>query len=271
MDTGMGIPGLSRGELIYYSFITNSPLQVFKMRWKLFIFLVMLSVFLVCTSGASLTPVSQVKKITDSATLKNTNSSLSLLKSNPGEGFTFFDGKQILQNKTVMEDAMKKPLSSIIDKNDLVKFETTSEPPSPGNEDPFQEITDWSGSSSHVLKYYFILTNGAIGAASSGAFGYSPSAKLFIGDKYPSYHVANELTPPKISDLGTSLRLMIDPVQKKVLLQAFDTGSTTPLVDNAMNIEATNSGVLNNGMNYLYISGKRSGDNDVYGLFIECA
>lgn len=188
---------------------------------------IILGLFVCSASSSSLLPTEQKSSKIDISPQKLSKTSQNLTP--PKEsGVIFFDGKNIMQNSTIMKNAFTNL--------ELLKQQISSE----NKEDStaisykhwtIQDYIDWiNADPSYTIGYMVTGTSGAWDSQyTQGVLGYSPATDLLIGDK-------NEEVWLESYQKHFQTRLMIDPAQNTLIIQRYSNDNETMLQELSMDL-----------------------------------
>ncbi|NLV25555.1 MAG: hypothetical protein GXY48_00040 [Methanomicrobiales archaeon] len=148
-------------------------------------------------------------------------------------GTILFDGNQIIQNRTVISNA----LANVKKFGDVIYFSGTEPTPTPGEfvnwyNWTIREFADWSGEDySHTIPYTLIQTDGHLCRFSTGVLGYSASRDELIGDKYTTYSLSSDWAEEDFHTTTNEERLIIDPNSDQMTIQRFEGDNPTPSIE----------------------------------------
>ena len=204
---------------------TNAMDMAKQVRYSNLVILVLIVGFLCCiaSSSAAITE----KSVKNLNKLENKNQSVNMLMSKSNVGLTLFDGKTIIQNKSVMTQ-VKQNLTVVENLHSEVakRYDYQNW--------TLRQYADYVADPSHSIDYWITTTNGILTAASEGKLGYSTATDQIIGDKNNWYvwglsDIISEETIHFLNNLNRQWRLTIDPDENHMLLQEWNRPhGTTP-------------------------------------------
>ncbi|PWR75089.1 hypothetical protein ACKUB1_10980 [Methanospirillum stamsii] len=186
-----------------------------KIRYSNPVILVIIAVFLCCIISASAAitekSVKNLNKDENDYLIENK------LVNKGNVGLTLFDGKAIIQNKSVMNQAQQN----------ITIMETLSSDLSARRDNynwTIRQYADYVADPSHSIQYWISSTEGRFMTASSGTLGYSATTDQIIGEKNNKYgfYLNNILLgDDEFINYPSQWRLTIYPNENKMLIQEY--------------------------------------------------
>lgn len=193
----------------------NASYMARKIRYSNPVILVIIAVFLCCIISASAAitekSVKNLNKDENDYLIENK------LVNKGNVGLTLFDGKAIIQNKSVMNQAQQN----------ITIMETLSSDLSARRDNynwTIRQYADYVADPSHSIQYWISSTEGRFMTASSGTLGYSATTDQIIGEKNNKYgfYLNNILLgDDEFINYPSQWRLTIYPNENKMLIQEY--------------------------------------------------